>query len=287
MANVSRTAAYVALYRALETMERRRPPLFRDPYARRLLPRHLRAALLLARVPGLQRWLERYADSRAPGARTSAIARTAYIDEVVRRVLGSGVGQVVILGAGYDCRAQRMPELARALVFEVDREPTQRRKRALLGATRSNYVAVDFLKDDTFSRLSEHGWDRTRVTLFVWEGVTNYLDEAAVLRVLGEVSRCAEGSSIVFTYVHRGVIDGSVTFEGAQQIVNNVRGLSEPWTFGIAPEDLPAFVARTGLRLREDLGADEYRARYLPAWENEHGYAFYRLALAERLRSDA
>jgi O-methyltransferase involved in polyketide biosynthesis len=50
MANVSRTAAYVALYRALETMERRRPPLFRDPYASRLLPRQLRAALLLARV---------------------------------------------------------------------------------------------------------------------------------------------------------------------------------------------------------------------------------------------
>ena len=281
MANVSKTAGFVAMYRALETVERRRAPLFRDPYARRFLTGQMRAALWVARVPGMQRWVERYADARAPGARTSAIARTAYIDEVVRRALRAGVDQVVVLGAGYDCRAQRMPELAQARVFEVDREPTQRRKRALLGATRSNYVAVDFLKDDTFVRLSEHGWERARPTLFVWEGVTNYLDEAAVLRVLGEVSRCARGSSIVFTYVHRGVIDGSVRFEGAERIVGNVRRMSEPWTFGIAPADLGAFLARAGLTLREDLGADEYRARYLPGWENKHGYGFYRVALAE------
>jgi methyltransferase (TIGR00027 family) len=281
MTRVSRTAAYVAFYRALETVERQRPPLFRDPFAMRFLPLTHRAAVLAARTPWLRGAIVRYADGRAPGARTSAIARTAFIDNVVRRALSAGVAQVVILGAGYDTRAQRMPEMSRARVFEVDRQPTQQHKLSLIGTTRSVYVPVDFLKDDTFARLASHGWNRGAPTLFIWEGVTNYLDEVAVLRVLKEVGSCARGSSIVFTYVHRGAIDGSVAFEGAERILRNVRGMSEPWTFGIVPEELPEFVARAGLKLREDLGADEYRARYLPAWENLSGYAFYRVAVAE------
>jgi hypothetical protein len=39
-------------------------------------------------------------------------------------------------------------------------------------------------------------------------------------------------------------------------------------------------VASSGLKLSEDLGADEYRARYLPRDEQGGGYAFYRLAVA-------
>ena len=281
MSRVSRTAAFVALYRALETVECRRTPLFRDPFAMRFLPVPLRAAVFAARTPLIQGALARYADLRAPGARTSAIARTAFIDNVVRRALAAGAAQLVILGAGYDTRAQRMPELSRTRVFEVDRQATQEHKLSLLAASRSVYVPVDFLKDDTFARLASHGWNRAVPTLFIWEGVTNYLDEAAVLRVLKEVGSCAAGSSIVFTYVHRGIIDDSVAFEGAERLLRNLRNMSEPWTFGILPEELEGFVARVGLKLREDLGADEYRARYLPAWESMNGYAFYRVAVAE------
>ena len=113
-----------------------------------------KSAALAARTPALQGAIARYADLRAPGARTSAIARTAFIDNVVRRALSAGVTQVVILGAGYDTRAQRMPELGRAHVFEVDRQPTQENKLSLLGTTRSVYVPVDFLKDDAFARLA-------------------------------------------------------------------------------------------------------------------------------------
>lgn len=281
MSEGSRTAAYVALYRALETVERRRSPLFVDPYATRFLSLPLKAAVQVARAPVFQSLLARYADLRAPGARTSAIARTGYIDDMVKSALASGTRQLVILGAGYDCRAQRMPELADARVFEVDRQPTQQHKRELIGASQSIYVPVDFLKDDTFERLASHDWDRDTPSLFIWEGVTNYLDEAAVVRVLKEIARCAEGSAVVFTYVHRGVIDGSVAFTGAAKLLRNVRKMREPWTFGIHPSELLAFVERAGLILREDLGADEYRARYLPAWESTRGYGFYRVAVAD------
>jgi methyltransferase (TIGR00027 family) len=272
----------VALYRALETSEPRRPPLFCDPFALRFLPWRLRLLVQVARGRRSRRALLAYADRRAPGARTSAIARTLFIDDVVRTARRRGVAQLVLLGAGFDCRAHRLPELEQTDVFEVDRGPTQGYKRSRLADSHVRYVAVDFLRDDAFERLAAAGWQRARASLFVWEGVTNYLSEEAVMRVLREVGRCAVGSAIVFTYVHRGVIDGSVRFAGDEIIVGNVRALGEPWTFGLEPASVAGFVQRAGLTLREDYGADDYRARYLPPGELDVGYAFYRIAVAER-----
>jgi methyltransferase (TIGR00027 family) len=276
----SRTAEYVALYRALETDERRRPPLFRDPFAMGFLPRRLALAVRAARAPVVRGVLERYADRRAPGARTSAIARTAYIDDAVRRAVADGIDQVVILGAGFDCRAHRMPELAGATVYEVDRGETQAVKRAHVTGPRGvRYVAVDFLRDDVGASLAAAGWDAGRRSLFVWEGVTNYLTEAAVRGTLDWIATAPPGSRVVFTYIHAGVLDGSTEFDGGAQLMANVRRLGEPWTFGLPPGAVGAFVARSGLRLCEDLGADDYRRRYLGA--EMAGYRFYRIALAE------
>ena len=276
----SRTAAYVALYRALETTEPRRRPLFEDRYARTFLPRSLGLALRVARVPGIRDLLVRYADSRAPGARTSAIARTAYIDDTVRSAVGAGVRQLVLLGAGYDCRAHRMPELSGVGVFEVDRADTQQAKRARLHDSRDvHYVTVDFLRDDLATALVTAGWRASEPTLVVWEGVTNYLTEPAVLAVLRWVGSTCAGSSIVFTYIHGGVLDGSVAFPGAAKLVANVRALGEPWTFGIHPDRVADFVAPAGLKLRANLGADDYRRRYLG--DVDTGYALYRIAIAD------
>jgi methyltransferase (TIGR00027 family) len=276
----SKTAGYVALYRALETRELTRAPLFRDPLALRFLPLRYRLLLRAAFTPSLQRRLHGYADKRAPGARTSAIARTLFIDDVVRAAVRRGVRQCVLLGAGFDCRAHRLPELSQVHVFEVDRKETQRLKQSRVPPAGVRYVPVDFLRDDSFALLGQAGWDQKQPTLFVWEGVTNYLREEAVRQVLREVARCGRGSSIVFTYVHRGAIDGSVAFPGAETIRAAVRAMSEPWTFGLAPEELPPFIHSTGLVLETDLGADEYRARYLPRDEQGGGYAFYRIAVA-------
>jgi methyltransferase (TIGR00027 family) len=276
----SRTAQYVALYRALETHERRRAPLFRDPFARRFLDRPLAIAVSASRAPVLRGLVERYADRRSPGSRTSAIARTAYIDDAVRAAIASGVDQVVILGAGFDCRAHRMPELRGAAVFEVDRADTQAAKRARVpDRSPVRYVAVDFLRDEVGARLEDAGWQPRRRSLFVWEGVTNYLTEDAVVKVLRWFATTAPGSTIVFTYVHAGLLDGTVAFDGGALMLDNVKRLGEPWTFGLYPEAVGDFVARAGLRMREDLGADDYRRRYLGA--PMPGYAFYRIATAD------
>ncbi len=281
----SRTAEYVALYRALETTETRREPLFRDPYAKYLLSDSRAAALRLANVPGMRGMLERYADWRAPGARTSAIARTRFLDDVVRTEVKAGMRQVVILGAGYDSRAHRIDELANLRVYEVDRGDTQTEKRkrieTIKGARQDvRYVAVDFEKQDLATQLADSGWRADRTTLYLWEGVTNYLDGGAVGRVLDMVGRTADGSAIAFTYIHRGVIDGSVKFEGADKLVGNVQRLGEPWRFGLVPEELRSYLKGFHLQLEQDLGADEYRARYFGTDAHFSGYAFYRIAVA-------
>lgn len=280
----SRTAEYVALYRALETEERRRQPLFQDPLAKAFLPRGLRAAVGLSRIQPLRTLLERYADHRAPGARSSAICRTRFIDDVVRREVKAGAAQLVILGAGFDCRAHRLSELRDVQTFEVDRPETQARKRSILEETspsngKVTYVEVDFRRDDLGERLASAGWNSAARTLFVWEGVSNYLNESAVSAVLAFVGKSAPSSALVFTYLHRGVLDGTAHFDGADKLIENVRRLGEPWTFGIDPTQTAAFVGRFGLDLEEDLGADQYRTLY--AWgAGMRGYGFYRIAFA-------
>jgi methyltransferase (TIGR00027 family) len=234
-----------------------------------------------ARNPVVHAVLCRYADYRAPGARTSAIGRTKIVDDVAR---ASDATQLVILGAGFDCRAHRLPELAGTAVFEVDRPETQARKRELLAGAEPrsdvHYVAVDFLRDDTAQRLAAAGWEAAAPTCFVWEGVTNYLTAEAVDEVLGLVGRSAPGSTLVFTYIHRGLLDGTVSFPDGARILANVRALGEPWTFGILPAELRGLLDPFQLTLCEDLGADEYRARTRAG--DSAGYAFYRLAIANR-----
>lgn len=287
MAEVSKTAQYVALYRALETIEPHREPLFQDPLATRFLSPTLSFAVRAAGVAKVHTILSGYADRRAPGARTSAIARTAFIDDFVRDAIERGTRQLVVLGAGFDCRAHRLAELSDVTVFEVDRQATQAVKRDRLGSTASRarevrYVAVDFLRDTIPERLESAGWKASLPTAFVWEGVTNYLTEPAVRDVLAFIGKSGPGSSVVFTYIHGGLLDGTRSFDGGEQMIQNVQRLGEPWTFGLHPESVPAFVAASGLDLREDLGAVDYRKRYLGQGAlADQGYAFYRVAVAD------
>ncbi len=284
----SATAEYVAFYRALESSVSTRAPLFRDPFAAAFLPPRLVWAVRLSRVPALRNALEQYADRRAPGARTSAISRTCFIDRVVQRSVREGARQLVLLGAGFDCRAHRLPELSEVAVFEVDRPETQSVKRRALERAAGlrargdiHYVSHDFREDGLRERLEAAGWRPEIPSVLVWEGVTNYLDADAVARVLRVAGAAAPGSRLVFTYIHRGVLDGSIPFDGGVQIQGNVNRLGEPWTFGLDPAELRGTLARHQLELHEDVGADDYRRLDGVEWgAGLRGYSFYRIAVA-------
>ena len=283
----SRTAEYMALYRSIESARPRSKRLFTDPFAIHFLRPSLRRAALLARVPYLAKAVSWYADRKAPGARTSAIARTRLIDDVVMEGLRDGIRQLVLLGAGFDCRGYRLSGINDVTVFEVDHPATLAVKLSRLGRAiqelpaNVRFVEIDFDRQSLAEALNERGFDPSQPTIFVWEGVTNYLGASAVDAVLRYVAGCASGTLLVFTYVHRGALDGSLTFPDAARIMRNVAELSEPWTFGFVPQELTSYLGDRGLRLVRDDDARQYRRCYFgKVAESMKGYDFYHVAVA-------
>src|ERR1700733_10810434 len=184
---ISCTAESMALFRALESAAPSGRRLFSDPLAAFFIRRSRRLAARAAeRLPLLRTALIRFVDWRWAGARASAVARTCFIDRLLVEALATGVDQVVILGAGFDSRAYRLPGMDRVSVFEVDRREVQQAKCECLEKRLNGlpphvaFVEVDFLRQSVPEVLASAGFALSRPAFFIWEGVTNYLDSAAV-----------------------------------------------------------------------------------------------------------
>jgi O-methyltransferase involved in polyketide biosynthesis len=135
-----------------------------------------------------------------------ASARVTFFDELVDRFL-PGIGQFVILGAGFDTRPYRLPENTPVKSFEVDAPKTQAVKRELLekagiGASKVTFVAADFETEDWLRKLADAGFDPGRPALFLWEGVMVYLDREAVEDTLRKVASCAKGGRSRLRLLH-------------------------------------------------------------------------------------
>ena len=111
------TASGAAMMKALEVYTPAGERLFDDPVVGRLLPAPARAVLASGPV---RRWVARAIERSNPGLLGGMVLRTRYLDDVTRRAVREGATSVVVLGAGFDTRAYRMPELGAARVFEVD-----------------------------------------------------------------------------------------------------------------------------------------------------------------------
>ena len=133
-----------------------------------------------------------------------ASARVTFIDAAVERYLAT-ISQFVILGAGFDTRAFRLPRPGQIRCFEVDLPQTQASKRQLLhkagiDSTFVTLVAADFETEDWLARLVEAGFDPNQPAVFLWEGVIMYLDRQAVESTLRKIATTAKGSVLVFDY---------------------------------------------------------------------------------------
>jgi len=284
----SRTAEIVALFRAIESC---RPPavrLFHDPFAHHFLSPPARVVHALSCLPVFGEAVPWVIDRGWGGPFGSAVCRTRFIDDAVEAALGAGVEQVVILGAGFDCRPYRIAGIERTRVFEVDHPATQGVKRArmagVLGGLPAHvaFVPIDFNREALADALDAAGFHRDRLTFTIWEGVTNYLTAEAVDATFRELATAgALGSTVVFTYIHRGVLDGTGEFAGSSAWLGTVRRLGETFTFGFNPTELSGYLAARRLKLLDDVGPDEYRARYLTPRGRGLGLgAFYRAAVA-------
>jgi methyltransferase (TIGR00027 family) len=196
--------------------------------------------------------------------------RTRYIDEVLADSLKAGSTQVVILGAGLDSRAYRFGEALRGVrIFELDLPQTQEYKKArvrdVLGSLPNHvaYAPIDFAKQDLATVLNAAGYDQTKKTLFIWEGVTMYIPEAGVDATLRSIARNASpGSRIVFDYfTEKALRDRASNLADVAKIVAAV---GEPFVFGMPGLDASAFVSERGFSVVSDFGSAELGLRYLP-----------------------
>ena len=206
--------------------------------------------------------------------------RARFIDEALERAVADGASQVVILGAGFDSHAYRFEALlTRVKVFEVDRPVTQalkiQRVNEALGGPPANltYAAIDFEHEDLPSGLARCGHDRSQRTFFAMEGLLMYLPEDAVRATLGFVADHPPGSSVVFDFFYRPMIERIAQIDMAnipavaKPFVERFRHLvrDEPWRSGFPMDGEREYLGELGLELREVLavGGEESVKRYL------------------------
>jgi methyltransferase (TIGR00027 family) len=253
----SLTAMAVAFGRGLGTSERDV-----DPHAAQLLPAPLSRAL----AAGRQRAARTVLRGLTLGMVDHVCLRTAAIDDAVREAVTLGAAQLVVLGAGLDARAWRLPELAGVEVFEVDHPSTQLGKRERTAslsplAAAVHFVAVDFERQRVAARLAEHGHDAARPPAWIWEGVTPYLQPAAIAATLDDVgARSAVGSTLMMTYAVPELV--LLPIPGARAITQLAfRGLGEALHGAMAPAEAAAAVRRVGYEPLRDGDARDWALR--------------------------
>jgi methyltransferase (TIGR00027 family) len=195
-----------------------------------------------------------------------AAARQTFVDTVVDRYLAE-ITQLVILGAGFDTRAFRLPDDTPVRAFEVDAPKTQAIKReglaqAGLDSTGVTFVAADLEQEEDWRKLLiDAGFDPHEPALFLWEGVTMYLERAAVATTLRQIAGTARGSVVAFDYVTtESLVSTAFSWRYAQVAT---RAAGEPLTLGVestppSRERLAELLRSCGLSLGEQrtLGAE-------------------------------
>lgn len=188
-----------------------------------------------------------------------------------------------------DTRAFRISGVKNIQYFELDFPELQKVKRAYIdekiGELPPNVslVPVDFNSQDIGEELQKAGYTLSSQTLFIWEGVTQYISREAVDNTLKYVARATTGSRIVFTYVLKSFIDGSHIPDGLNSLYKltlNKKKLL--WFCGFEPAEIRDYLSQYSLHLIEDVGHEEYLERYIkPKGRDLTVFEIERTVLAE------
>src|SRR5262245_1426151 len=122
--------------------------------------------LLAHRVSGYVLQTFRYPFVGEITIQNQGAARQTFYDRLVQQYL-PGLGQFVILGAGFDTRALNLPKDAKVRSFEVDTPATVAVKREMLAKAGIDpngvaFTAADFEKEDWLAKLIDAGFDPSR-----------------------------------------------------------------------------------------------------------------------------
>lgn len=247
--NVSDTALWVAIYRAIES--ERPDALFRDPYARRLGGARGEAIV-----------------NAMPNGRSMAwplIVRVAVMDDIVRRCIADGVKTVLNLAAGLDARPYRLDLPADLLWLHVDMPEMVDYFRSHMAQEtprcRLEFIAADLREADRRREVFARAAAADGPLLVITEGLLIYLeadDVAALARDLHDIAHARWWLSDLASPALLRFI--------ANSWGRTVQQGNAPFRFG--PREGTAFFAPYGWR------EAEFRSTWDEAWRLDRKPAF-------------
>lgn len=287
----SKAVEYLALLRAIEFNRPQNKRLFTDPYARLFLPPVLKVVEKLSRIYLLNRFIAWIIDKHWTGALTACCARTRLIDVMtVNTIQDEAINQVIIFGAGYDCRALRLHLRKRVQFVEIDHPVLQKNKREKLRQATSllhndaqiNYLSVDLNTQKLEEILPFIIHKAHYKTLFIWEGVTNSLTAPVAPIAFEYFKRFNPGTYIIFTYVDKEVLKHPEKFKGAVNVTKLLHQSNEDWNFGLDPAQLDTFLTSYNMQLLYEADLGRIRNMYYgkETAAKMKGYEYYRVAMA-------
>ena len=261
-AQPSHTAHRVALRRAAHQLLDR-PLVLDDPLALPILGTKLASALR-----DDPRRFE--TGILAPYLRAFFVARSRFVEDQLAAARRNGVRQYVILGAGLDTFAYRVPAPVSSLrIWEVDHPASQAWKRERLaeaGITvppEVTFVPLDFETQPLAEGLEVAGFAPSAGAIFSWLGVAPYLTPASIATTLRYVAGAtATAGGVGFDYpISPDLLSRS------QRVVHDalaerVRAAGVPWLSAFDPQDLMRTLRNLGFAAVEDVPPATINARY-------------------------
>lgn len=266
----SKTAFFNVLHRALAHKFYKNPPFGPDSLAQYFLPPHYRFFL---RFKSIQNNTKEKLNRFFPGLHEYIIARTAYFDELFVRALNNHTPQIVLLGAGYDTRAYRFAALnENTKIYELDSPHTQNSKisclkRAKIAIPKQvNFVPIDFIKDSLLEVLETAGFQNQHKTLFIWEGVSYYLDRESIENTLTFFNQFTQkDSTLAFDYIISAPEADLGEYYGVKEFLQTMKDYhaDEELMFSIGKGEIESFLTARNLSLVEHMDTETIESAYL------------------------
>jgi len=271
----SETALFAALRRAIANKEFKNEKFGPDDLAEYFLPPHFRFFLKFNRIRANTK---NKLNGFLPGLNEYMIARTAYFDRLFVDALKNKTPQIVLLGAGYDSRAYRFAKSNHGTrIFELDIAPTQDRKKKCIKKARIDipkhvtFVPINFNEESLKDVLEKAGYKNHQKTLFIWEGVSYYLEVESVDTTLEFVSHASHHeSAIAFDYTISISEENINDYYGVKEFSQKMKEhhANEALMFSIDEGETESFLEQRGLKMVDHLDNKEIEKTLLL---NENG----------------
>lgn len=199
------------------------------------------------------------------------ILREKHGDEAIATSIESGCRQILLLGAGYDTRFFRLPAIRDRSIatFEIDLPKTidDKRKCILkkLGEIPQglSLIPLDFNQDDIHS-IRNYGFDKNVPTAYIWQGVSYYLSQENVSKVLDFIKeQMVQGSIFVFDCCTPLMTFKNDEIPGIASNIDKLNEIGEPFLFGMYTDEMEAWLKEKGFDNINILTQNDLEAKFL------------------------